>query len=955
MTDKNAFSLLCRPVRRLIQERGFEEPTEPQRKLIPVILEGKDVLLISATATGKTEAAALPVLHRFLMNGGSQPGISIVYVTPLRALNRDILDRMTYWANRLDFKLGVRHGDTSQKERTYQRLVPPDMLITTPETLQAILQGRTIKNHLKTVRYIIIDEIHELADNKRGSQLSLALERIKALTDVRPQMIGLSATIGSPEKVAKFLVGNENPVEIVQISALRDTHLEIVYPKPEAEDYELAEKLFTHPEVAVRLKVMKDLIEEHNTTLIFTNTRSTSEALTSRFNIWDTDFPLSIHHGSLAKTSRIATEKGLKRGDLRTVVCTSSLELGIDIGRIDLVIQYNSPRQVTRLLQRVGRSGHSIDEVSKGVIVALNSDDAMESMVICRRSLEEIMEPIVVPEKPFDVLVNQLIAELMQRGRIYFLQGQKLFSRAYPYRDLEEEDILNSGRYMHDRFPRLAWLSEEDEVIMKPRGTNKTMYRYFFNNLSMIPDEKTYLIMDVEEDTPVGILQEAFVAEYAKPGVKFTLRGRAWKILNIHNDKIYVKVENDPTGAIPSWVGEQIPVPFEVAMEVGSIKRFVEDSLINGDSVKAVCEELSERYPASPVTMRKVVKELVEHHQDGFAVPTDKRVVVEDWDDNVIIHANFGSLANRTLARIVGHVISEATGYPVGVQQDTYMIIAQTVGEVDARYIERMLKTLANKDLEHTIQEAVTKTGLFKKRLINVARKCGALTKFANFSNITLGRLMKSFEGTIIFEEAMKDTLRQDLDIETTMDLLRQMADGDIEDSILDTVDEVSPLGQLGVDSISMKVDIVPPEKITRIILESAKARLYNETRVLACLGKHDWLDERQVKDFQDRIVCPLCGSTEIGIYDRSPEEVAEMLARTKGRYTFDPPWWWKYGEDSSKTVSIHGRRAAIIASAKRIENEIAWDILAETEGESDEFFEKLVEAEREALKKRFM
>jgi len=152
LTEKNAFSLLCRPVRRLIQERGFEEPTEPQRKLIPIILEGKDVLLISATATGKTEAAALPVLHRFLMNGGSQPGISIVYVTPLRALNRDIMDRMTYWANKLDFKLGVRHGDTSQKERTYQRLVPPDMLITTPETLQAILQGRTIKKSWPTTR-----------------------------------------------------------------------------------------------------------------------------------------------------------------------------------------------------------------------------------------------------------------------------------------------------------------------------------------------------------------------------------------------------------------------------------------------------------------------------------------------------------------------------------------------------------------------------------------------------------------------------------------------------------------------------------------------------------------------------------------------------------------------------------------------------------------------------------
>ena len=954
MTDDNVFSQLCRPVRRLIDEKGFENPTEPQRRLIPIILEGKNVLLISATATGKTEAAMLPVLHRFLLSGGSQPGISVIYITPLRALNRDILERMTYWCNRLDIRLGVRHGDTSQRERSDMRRSPPDMLITTPETLQAILQGRTIKNHLKTVRWIIVDEIHELADNKRGSQLSLALERIRNVAENDIQFIGLSATIGSPERVAQFLVGEGREADIVQVSALRDTRFDIVYPEPDAEDYELARKLFTHPEVAVRLKVMKDLIEQHDTTLIFTNTRSTTEALTSRFNLWDTEFPLSIHHGSLAKTSRIATEKGLRAGDLRTVICTSSLELGIDIGAIDLVIQYNSPRQVTRLLQRVGRSGHSITETSKGVIVAMNSDDALESMVICRRALKEIMEPIYVPEKPYDVLVNQIIAELMQRNRLYFLQVKNLFDHAYPYKDLAEEDVLNAARYMHDRFPRLAWLSEEDEVMIKPRGSRKTMYRYFFNNLSMIPDEKDYLIVDVDDDSPVGILQEAFVAEYAKPGVKFTLRGRPWKILNVHNDKIYVRSEDDPTGAIPSWVGEQIPVPLEVALEVGEIKAYVETSLDEGMGVDEIAGELHLRYPANVATIKRAVKVLVDHHRQGYRIPTDRRVVVEDWEDNVIIHANFGSLANRTLARIVGHIISEDTGYPVGVQQDTYMVTTQTVGDVDARYVARMLTSLAEGDMEEVVREAVTKTGLFKKRLINVARKAGALSKFANFSNITLGRLMKSFEDTIIFEEAMKDTLRQDLDIEATMELLRRMADGDIEVTVLDTGGEVSPLGKLGVDSITMKTDIVPPERLTRIIMESAKARIYNETRVLACLGKRDWLDERQAKDYPEKITCPVCGSTEVGVFDRGMEEVAEFQSTTR-RSKKEPPRWWRKGVDASKLVSMYGRRAAIVASAKYVDLTEAWDILAETQGEGDEFFERVVEAEREALRRRFM
>ncbi len=191
-----------------------------------------------------------------------------------------------------------------------------------------------------------------------------------------------------------------------------------------------------------------------------------------------------------------------------------------------------------------------------------------------------------MPEKPYDVMVNQMTAELMARGRLYFLQVANLFKGAYPYRDLTTEDVKFVASYMHNRFPRLAWVSTEDEVIIRPRGSRKTIYTYFFNNLSMIPDEKDYLVLEAKDESPVGVLQEAFVAEYAKPGVKFTLRGRAWKILNVHNDKIYVKAEDDPTGAIPSWIGEEIPVPLEVALEVGRIKAQIEDGLTKGDSTK---------------------------------------------------------------------------------------------------------------------------------------------------------------------------------------------------------------------------------------------------------------------------------------------------------------------------------------------------------------------------------
>ncbi len=954
MTEEDAFSLLCRPVRRLLEERGFEEPTEPQRQLIPKILEGKNVLLISPTATGKTEAAMLPIFHQFLM-AERLPGISILYITPLRALNRDIMDRMIYWCSSLDIGLAVRHGDTSTRERNRQRRRPPDMLITTPETLQAVLNGRVLRRFLKSLRWVIVDEIHELADNKRGSQLSIALERVRELADAEFQLIGLSATVGTPERVGQFLVGNGREVEIAQVSATRDITFDIIYPEPGPGDYGLASKLFTHPEVASRLNVMKDLIEDHVSTLIFTNTRSTSEMLASRFKVWDLDFPLSIHHGSLAKTSRIAAEKGLKSGDLRTIVCTSSLELGIDIGSIDLVIQYNSPRQVTRLLQRVGRSGHRVGERAKGVIIALNSDDALESMVICRRALEEIMEPLMIPHKPYDVLVNQIVAELIASRRLYFLQAKNLFSGAYPYEDLEEGDIRFVARYMHDRFPRLAWVSEEDEVIIRPRGNRKTIYRYFFDNLSMIPDEKTYLVIDVSEEAPVGILQEAFVAEYAKPGVKFVIRGSPWKILNVHNDKIYVRAEDDPTGAIPSWVGEEIPVPLDVALEVGRIKAQVEEGVKGGLTQDDIVDRLVESYPARGETISRAISEVIEHVELGYEVPTDRRVVVEDWDENVIIHASFGTLVNRTLARLVGHIISEETGYPVGVQQETYTVVTQTVGEVDAAYVASLLRKLADSDLEGIMRDAVTKTGLFKRRLINVARKSGALSKYANFSNITLGRLMKSFEGTCIFEEAMKDTLRSDLDVDATVGLLEKMREGEIEVVRLETNGEVSPLAKVVIEGISMKSDIVPPEKLTRIILESAKARLLNETRVLACLRRRDHMDSYRIKELPEEIVCPTCGSTELGVFDKTMDEVSQELARERPGVKREGPRWWERGKDAAKLVSMYGRRGAIVAAAKRVDFTEAWDLLAEAQGETDEFFQRIVEAERNALKERFI
>ncbi|HDN05393.1 MAG TPA: DEAD/DEAH box helicase, partial [Candidatus Bathyarchaeota archaeon] len=852
---------------------------------IPKILEGKNVLLISPTATGKTEAAFLPVLSMLLQEEPQRvPGIKVLYITPLRALNRDMLERLEWWCNNLDIKLAVRHGDTETKERTRQSRNPPTVLITTPETLQAILPGWIMRRHLQHVRWVIIDEVHEMADSKRGSQLSLALERLRWIIGKDFQVIGLSATIGTPDKVARFLVGNGRDVEIVRVPVGRTIRLKIVFPKPEAEDFRLSSKLYTHPEVAARLRVIRNYISERKSVLLFTNTRAISEVLASRFKVWDMDFPVSIHHGSLAKPSRIAAERGLKNGELKGLVCTSSLELGIDVGRIDLVIQYMSPRQVTRLIQRVGRSGHRIGRIAEGIVVTMDSDDTLEALAIAKKALREELEPVEIPYKPYDVLTHQMAGLLLKRRRWQFDEILEIFKNAYPYRDLTKEDVEKILRYMHERFPRLAWVSFEDEVVLKPRRT-KALFEYYFSNLSMIPEEKQYLVVDESSDSAVGILDEAFMAEYGKPGIKFIIRGSPWRILHVSGEKVHVKPVDDPTGAIPSWIGEEIPVPFEVAQEVGCIRSFVEEKMKERLPPEEIAAELSGQYPSDKDTILRALAETVEHVRSGFPVPTDKRIIIEDWEDFVIIHANFGSLTNRAMAQLIGQLLSEKIGYSVVVQHDPYRIFVQTMGAANSDQLLMLfneMKAMSDQSVRDRLKRAAVKTGIFKRRIIHVARRFGALKKWVDFSNVSLQRLIKSFEGTPIFEEALKEVFTKDLNLERLVYVLRKIREGEIEVRKIDTGGNATPVARVGIERVSMKTDLITPERMRAVLIESAKARLLNETRVFVCTNCWDYIEMVQARELPDRPKCPKCGSTALGLL-RVEERKALPLIEKKG------------------------------------------------------------------------
>ncbi len=950
---KSVFSIFAKPIRRAIEDRGFYEPTDPQAKAIPLIMKGKNVLLIAPTGTGKTEAAFLPILD-FILRLEKKPGIKALYITPLRALNRDLLERLEWWCKRLDLRLSVRHGDTEVKERSAQARFPPDILITTPETLQAILPGWVMRRHLKSIKWVIIDEVHELATEKRGSQLSLGLERLRYITEKDFQIIGLSATIGSPKEVAKFLVGKDRPCEIVQVPVSRFMQLKVIYPKPDDEDFELANKLYTYPEVASRLRFMRKLIEENASVLLFTNTRSEAEVLASRFRVWEIDLAIGVHHGSLSRMSRIVAERGLKEGKLLGIVCTSSLELGIDVGALEMVIQYNSPRQVTRLLQRVGRSGHKVGGIAKGVIITQDSDDTLEALVIARRALIEELEPVHIPDKPLDAVNHQLVGLMMQKGRWSFDEVLDIFKKAYSYRDLSEDDLKKVIEYMHTRYPRFAWASFQDKIFMKPQRT-KEFYSYYFQNLSMIPDEKQFIVIEEEKDEPIGVLDEAFVAEHGEIGTKFIVRGSVWKILQVFRDRIYVKPEDDVAGAIPSWVGEEIPVPFEVANEVGEIRRKVEEMMKSGSKPEDIALELSKIYPCDSKTIMLAISEIIDQVKMNLPIPTDKRITIEKWEDFIIINCCFGLLVNRTLSRILGSILSEKIGLPIKVQQDPYRIIIQT-DRASPGDINTVLKEMVHKDIKEMAIQAFIKTGIFKRRFLHVARKFGAISKDVDLSDVSLSNLMKGFEGTVIFDEAIRTTLFNDADVELTNLIINKIASGNIEISFIKNLDSITPIGRIGFEEMSKMRDIIPPQRMKNILIKSAHARLLNESRVLVCTNCWKYSEMLRVLDLKEKVVCQVCGSSKIGLTNEPLERMLSLCDKmlSKKELSDKEKIILRKLLNSAELISNYGLAAVMVMVAKGISLSEAMILLREEPKMGDRLVELILDAERRALKRRF-
>ncbi len=945
--------LFSPPLLKALEERGFSSPTDPQMRLIPLVAEGHNALLMAPTGTGKTEAALLPILDNMIRNGLARtPGIKLLYITPLRALNRDMLERMQWWCKRFDIRLGVRHGDTGPSERAGQSMAPPDILITTPETLQALLTGRRIREGLMKLRWLVVDEVHELAEDKRGSQLTIALERLRRFVGRDFQRIGLSATIGSPETIAKFLVGEGSDCDVVRVPVEKMLQLTVVRPEATAEDNALAENIFTYPEVASRLRTIREVVEKYRSVLIFTNTRSEAEALANRFRVWNERLPIGIHHSSLSRATREATEKSLREGKLSGVICTSSLELGIDIGFLDCVVQYNSPRQVSRLIQRIGRAGHSVGQVSRGIIITQDSDDTLEAMVLCRKSLRGELEPLLPFRNAADAAIHQVAGLLIESNSWKLDEMYSLLRRAYPYSTLSIEKLKKILEYMRDRYPRLLFFTESDGIVRRAKDF-KPLFEYYFENLSMIPDEKQYLVI-AEGDRPIGVLDEAFVSEYGQIGVKFVEAGRCWRILEIYGNKVYVAPEDDPTGAVPSWVGDEIPVPLPVALEVGAIRREYAEALKSGRGEQSVVDSLCERYPVDGRVLSESLREVKEQAALGLPIPSDKLVTIERWDKYIVIQAAFGHKVNRLLARVVAHILSEKTGQSVAVHQDPYRMILEV--ESSPESIEAVLLGLAGKDMGELARAAVERSGIFKRRLIHVGKKCGAIAKDADYASISISGLMEALRGTPVYDEALSVIFHDDFDAAASESVVAQMGRKEIEVRVIETEGAPSPIAGIGLEEVSRRGEVVSPERLRAIIRQSTEARVRESFLVAACTHCWEYVELRRVGSGAPE-KCPRCGRTDsVGFTTESYETVFSTALKQRSRLEVrgkavrvidalrkSAQMRNEFGDEALYLMAGRGIRLSEVPGLLKKKRETGGDIV-----------DYIIEGEREALKRRY-
>jgi len=762
----------------------FKEYSLPQLYGVMEIHSRNNILISAPTGATKTLTGFLSILNELI--DSSEKGI---------------LEDKIYW--KFGIRVASRTGDTTPSEKAKMLKNPPHILITTPESLAIVLSSFKFIDHLKDVQWCIIDEVHALAENKRGTHLSLSLERLQKLSPAMTR-VGLSATIAPLDEIAKYLVGyegkDERPCKIVDVQFIKKLDLKVLSPVPDLIDTE-------HGNMDNALyNLMHKLIQDHKTTLIFTNTRSATERvvhnLKEKFPKFYGEDNIGAHHGSLSKIHRHSLENRLREGKVKVVVCSTSLELGIDIGFIDLVVCLSSPKSVARALQRIGRSGHKLHDVTKGRIIVLNRDDLIECSVLLKSAIEKKIDKIHIPTNALDVLAQQIYGIAIQ-DRIHIKDLLKLIKGSYCYNNLDKKDFNEIIEYLAGKYISLEdrhiyakiWHDEETGMIGKRGKLARVLY---MTNIGTIPDE-TSVIVKIG-DQVVGTIEEAFL-EKLRPGDAFVLGGQVYQFKFARGMVAQVSASANRPPNVPAWFSEMLPLSFDLALEIGRFRKLLNEMFCSGKSKEEIIDFINDYVYVDKNAALSVYNYFNEqfHYAE---ISSNSRIIVEHYTNDqgvkhTIFHTLYGRRVNDCLSRAVAFAISRTQhrDVEIGINDNGFYIAsAKTVNVMHA------FKLIKSKDFRKVLNMAIDRTEILKRRFRHCAMRALMILRTYKGRTKRVGRQQVSSMILIsavkrispdfsILKEARREVLEDLMDIDNAKKVIEGIEKGNIKiDEITTTI-----------------------------------------------------------------------------------------------------------------------------------------------------------------------
>ena len=791
----------------------FERFSPPQKYSIVNIHNFKNTLISSPTGSGKTLSAFVSILNELCSLSALnklEDQVYCIYVSPLKALSNDIERNLNEpleeikqiydkkikdKKNKLKIRVGVRTGDTSQSKKSGMVRKPPHILITTPESLAIMLTSKVFKEKLAKARWVIIDEIHSLAGNKRGVHLSISLERLAQKSDFC--RIGLSATVSPLEEVAKFLVGFEGEkvraCDIVDVTEIKKHDLKVISP---------AENLILEDFKNIQrntYRILNDLISAHKTTLVFTNTRSATERVV--YNLKE-KYPgvyrvegqelIGAHHASLSLEHRIKIETDLKLGRLKAVVCSTSLELGIDIGSIDLVVLLGSPKSTARALQRIGRAGHGLAEVSQGRIIVLDRDDLVECSVLLKSAVEKKIDKIRIQKNAYDVLAQQIFGIAIE-DKISIDDLYRLIRRSYCYSELGIEDFKEVLKYLAGEYVSLEernvyakiWI---DEGMIGKKG--KLARVIYMTNVGTIPDETNVRVK--VGGVVVGFISEGFLERLNKGDV-FVLGGQTYEFRYAQGLTAFVNADVRRPPTVPSWQSEMLPLSFDLAMEIQVFRRYMNEYFESGVDSLDVKNFIRDYLYVD----ENGVNSIYEYFKEQFLfsqIPHENKLVLEHYTDEknkyFIFHSLYGRRVNDVLSRAISYMIGRyhKRDVEMNINDNGFYVIVPKSVNIQMMKIFSMLN---EENLRDVMSRALDKTEVLSRRFRHCASR--ALMIIKNYkgnsksvsrqqlnSKLLISAVRRIDPNFIILKEAKREVMEDLMDIVSAGIVLEDINSGKV-------------------------------------------------------------------------------------------------------------------------------------------------------------------------------